>query len=835
MKAPVSWLRDFVVIPADATGRDVAELLLKVGFEVEGVDSVGDVQGPLVVGRVISIEELPDLKKPIRWCQVEVGAAHGNADTPGIRGIVCGARNFAEGDLVVVALPGTTLPGDFTIATRKTYGQISDGMICSAREIGLGDEHDGIIILPADSATPGDDAFPILGLGDQVLDIAVTPDRGYALSIRGLARELSIALGVEMTDPGQVLAELPAAAGEALACASDDTQACDLFVLQTLTGFDPKAPTPDFIKSRLAAVGVRSISLAVDVTNYVMFELGQPLHAFDADKISGTVRARRAVAGEKLETLDHVTRELVPDDLVIADDSGALSLAGTMGGLASEITDATTRIAIESAHFDPVVVARMSRRHKLSSESSRRFERGVDRMLAPIAAARVAELLISFGGAEFAGSAGVETAPAKSVIEFDPALPSRIAGHTYSQDLVKEILIAVGCTVTESAGAWAVTPPSWRPDLIVPIDLVEEIVRIDGFDNVPTRLPVAPKGRGLTQKQRLQRRAGLHLAGRGLVEVRNYPFVGVSELDALELAQDDVRRNALRLANSLSDEQPLMRTTLLPGLLTAVTRNISRGSTDVALYEIASVSLLRVGQSANGGTNPPRPEVNGRPNDSLLSELEALLPDQPLHFAAVLTGATSPAGWWGSAANYSWRDAITAVLNLGLELGVVIDVEAGVLAPWHPGRCASLSVNGVVIGHAGELSPRVLENLGLPKRAVALEIHLDVVLANAQSVASAPTVNTFPVAKEDIALIVADAVAAKDVLATIKDAAGELLEDVRLFDVYQGAQIGEGNKSLAFAMRFRASDRTLSSQEVAEAREGAIAAAQKLHGATLRG
>ena len=300
MKVPVSWLREFVEIPAELSGRDVAALLLSVGFEVEGVDSVGDVQGPLVVGRVAHIEELEGLKKPIRFCQVEVGAANGHEDTPGVRGIICGARNFAEGDLVVVALPGTTLPGDFTIATRKTYGRISDGMICSGRELGVSDDHDGIIILPAGSAQPGDDAFPIMGLGEEVLDIAVTPDRGYAMSIRGMAREVAIARGIEFVDPGTNLVELPTASGIPAQAASDDQHACDLLVLHTLANFDPAAPTPDFITSRLSAVGVRSISLAVDVTNYVMFELGQPLHAFDADKVTGTIRARRARDGEAL-------------------------------------------------------------------------------------------------------------------------------------------------------------------------------------------------------------------------------------------------------------------------------------------------------------------------------------------------------------------------------------------------------------------------------------------------------------------------------------------------------------------------------------------------------
>jgi phenylalanyl-tRNA synthetase beta chain len=832
MKVPVSWLRDFVAIPESATGRDVAAMLLGVGFEVESVETVGDVRGQLVVGRVSSIEELTEFKKPIRWCQVEVGAANGAEETPGVRGIVCGARNFEEGDLVIVALSGTTLPGDFTIATRETYGHISDGMMCSPRELGLSDDHGGLIVLPAGSAQPGDDAFPILGLGDEVLDIAITPDRGYALSVRGLAREVAIAQGVDFVDPGVEVPALPEPSGDAISAASEDSQACDLLVLHTVEGFDPAAPTPDFIKNRLAAVGVRSISLAVDVTNYVMFELGQPLHAFDADKVKGTIRARRAVVGEKLETLDHVVRELDADDLVIADDSGALSLAGTMGGFATEISDSTTRIVIEAAHFDSVVVARMSRRHKLSSESSRRFERGVDRMLAPVAAARALELLLAHGGATYAGTSGVESAPDRTVIAFDPQLPSRIAGHDYATSVVESTLTAVGCLVDTSGETWTVRPPSWRPDLDAPIDLVEEVVRIDGFDKVPSRLPTAPKGRGLTAQQRLRRHVGVYLASRGLVEVRNYPFIGVTELDAMGLEAGDPRRNTLQLANPLSDEAPLMRTSLLPGIASALGRNVSRGFNDVALFEMASVCWLWDAPDADAVA--PRVSVAGRPSDTELASLNALLPEQPLHAGAILTGSLASSGWWGTAAPATWRDAIELVVALGRELGVEVTVANGQVAPWHPGRCADLSINGQTFGHAGELAPRAAAAMGVPARSVAFEFNVDLLIEAAQSTPRAPRVWTYPVAKEDLALVVDKATPAAGVMAVIEQAAGELLEEVRLFDVYDGAQVPEGKKSLAFALRFRASDRTLEAAEVATARQAVISAAEAAFGATLR-
>ena len=813
MKLPVSWLKEFVSVPDGATGREIAASLLSVGFEVESVESVGDVQGPLVVGLVEKVEELTDFKKPIRYCTVNLGKK--------TNGIICGARNFQEGDLVVVALPGTTLPGNFTISARETYGKVSNGMICSARELGIGEDHDGIIVLPSGSAKPGDDAFPILGLGEEVLDIAVTPDRGYALSIRGLAREYAIATGQPFSDPGVDLPQLPQPTGEAVQAASDDRASCDLLVLHTLSNFNPKAPTPDFMRARLAAVGVRSISLAVDVTNYVMFEVGQPLHAFDADKVKGTIRARRAKKKEQLETLDHTMRDLTTDDLVIADDRAALSVAGVMGGAYSEITDDTTRIVIEAAHFDSAYTAQTSRRHKLSSEASRRFERGVDRMLPPIAAARASQLLIEHGGAKLEGISGVETAPNATVIEFDPALTARTAGRPYDDGASKAILTSLGCQVDDSKSKWIVKPPSWRPDLTMPIDLVEEIIRIDGYEKVPTTLPVGPHGRGLTTQQRLLRRVGLHLAGQGLVEVRNYPFVGQSELDALELPKDASRRHALRLANPLSDEQPFLRTTLLPGLLSAVSRNTSRGFLDVCLFEIASVVLPSKEQSATGTTNPPRPAVSARPSDGELKKIEELLPAQPTYASGVLTSST-------------WDQAIQIVLSLASEIGVTLTVQKAEVAPWHPGRCAQLLLAKQVVGTAGELAPRVIENLGLPKRSVAFEVDLSALFEVANTTPTAPRIWTFPIAKEDIALVVKKDVTVAALLETVKQAAGEILEDIKLFDVYEGNQVPEGHKSVAFALRFRASDRTLSADEVANARNSAVEAANKKFGATLR-
>ncbi len=823
MRAPVSWLRELVSIPDSESGRDIAERLIRAGLEVETVETLGEgVLGELVVGRVESIEELTDFKKPIRWCQVTVGGA--------TRGIICGARNFSEGDLVAVALPGTVLPGGFTIATRETYGHMSDGMLCSERELGLGEGHDGIIILEPGSALPGNDARPILGVGDEVLDIAVTPDRGYALSMRGLARELAIAYEVPFVDVGRELVELPAPDAERLpaACASDDLEACALFTLRTIIDFDPTKVSPGWMRSRLSACGMRPVSLAVDVTNYVMLETGQPLHAFDLGKIRGAIRAGRPAGGETLETIDHVVRTLSSDDLVISDDRGPIGLAGTMGGLETEIDSTTTSLALEAAHFSAEVVARMARRHKLSSEASRRFERGVDRELAPYASARAASLLLQWGGGHYVGMTAVEAAMSPVIIEMRSSEPSAVAGMEIPEATVIESLGRVGCEVVGGQDPLRVIAPSWRADLTDACDLVEEVVRLIGYDNVPSRLPTAAVGHGLTAAQRMRRRVGVMLAARGGVEVLSYPFVSDAELDALRIPSDDPRRSTVVLANPMSDQLPYLRATLLPGLLTAVRRNAGRGSTSVNLFELGSVYRGAVEGEAL------RPSVLMRPSEQEWAALNEALPSQPFLVAGVLAGERELDGWWGAARAYDWSDALAAAVSVGEILGITLEVSRGANPSFHPGRCAELVLAGTVVGSAGELHPRVCEALGLVPRTCAWELDLGALMTSAPPVRPAPIVGTQPVAKEDLALIVSDEVSTSAVEQALRQGAGELLESVRLFDVYRGPQVPDGHRSLAFALRFRAPDRTLEAAETAEVRQAAIDCAASTCGAVLR-
>jgi phenylalanyl-tRNA synthetase beta chain len=824
MRVPLSWLREYVDLPAEVSGRELAERLIPIGFEVETVHESGaGLTGPLPVGHVLEIEELTGFKKPIRYCQVQVGA-----EPSEVRGIVCGARNFAVGDKVVVALPGAVLPGDFKIAARKTYDHVSDGMICSARELGLGEDHAGIIVLPADTPV-GADAIELLGIRDEVLDIAVTTDRGYCLSMRGMARETAIAYGLSLRDPALLDVPAPTQGGHQVRL--EDPVGCDRFVARVVRGIDPLAPSPLWLQRRIQLAGMRPISLIVDITNYVMLEIGQPLHAYDLDRLTGAITVRRAAPGEKLTTLDDAERTLHPEDLLITDESGPIGLAGVMGGASTEVHSGTVNVLIEAAHFDPASISRTARRHKLPSEASRRFERAVDPEAAAAAGQRAVDLLAALG----LGQADPEVTVASTrprpaaPIHIDAGLPGRVAGLEYPRTAVVRRLQEVGCTV-EGAEQLAVIPPSWRPDLTDPNDLAEEVIRLEGYDRIPSRLPVAPRGRGLTLRQRLHRRVGRALADAGYVEVLNYPFVGAAELDALGIAPDDARRSALTVVNPISDEQPQLRTTLLPGLFATLRRNVGRGFPDVALFETGLVYQPRPDASA-----PPRLPVDRRPTDEELAALEAALPDQPRHVAAVLVGARENNGWWGEGRAADWADAIEAARTVAAACGAELTVDQEQYEPWHPGRCAVLSLDERIVGYAGELHPKVLEAFGLPPRTCAMELNLDALLPATETPVTGPQVSAFPVAAVDVALVVSREVPAADVESALVAGAGPLLESVRLFDVYEGDRIQEGSKSLAFSLRLRAADRTLKADEVAAVRDAAVASATRHTDAVLRG
>ena len=847
MRIPISWLREFAEVPAGATAEDVMAELVKVGFEEEAVHRPTDtLKGPIVVGQVLSLVKEPQTNgKTINWCQVRVvpegqeqTLTGEGIDPSGVQGIICGAHNFVEGDKVVVTLPGAVLPGDFHISARKTYGHLSAGMIASVRELGIGEDHDGILVLSRIGLDPevGTDAMELLGLYDEAAEINVTPDRGYAFSIRGVAREYAHATGTTFTDPAsrvQAPAELSGGYGVKL---NDDAPiygkpGCDRFVARTVRGVDATRPTPPWMVSRLRLAGIRSISLPVDISNYVMLELGQPTHCYDLDKLSGDIVVRRAAAGEKITTLDDKVRTLDPEDLLITDDSGAIGIAGVMGGAATEVGDTTSNILVEAAHFDEVSISRSRRRHKLPSEASKRFERGVDWQVAGIAAQRVVDLLVELAGGT-ADEAGTDVGTAPDTVTID--LPAEFAAARIGIDFTEEQIVTsledLGAAVAKSDGGWSVTAPSWRNDLETKEDLSEEIARLVGYDKIPATLPVAPPGRGLTRVQQQRRRLIQALADAGLTEVLSYPFVSKAANDTFGVPEQGANRTAVKLANPISEEQGFLRTSILPGLIDVAKRNHSRGFRDLALFESGLVFL----PAEKMGTESI-PPLGAKPSDEVLDALYDGVPDQPFHVAAVLTGHDSPAAAAHTPRAWDWADALDFARLAGDVLGVELVVSQGSHQAFHPGRAARLSLHtGETVGYAGELHPKLLAASDMPARSVALEIDADALFEAAPDVIVARHISTFPVATQDVALVVPAEVPADDVLAALREGAGELLEDVALFDVYAGQGIGDGKKSLAFGLRFRAADRTLTADEASAARESAVALAAERFGAVQR-
>lgn len=875
---PLSWMAEHTDVIPGTDAQSLAAALVRVGLEEETIHPAR-VTGPLVVGKVLTIvKEEQSNGKVINYCRVDVGRHN---DEPGTgkepsdlpsRGIICGAHNFVEGDLVVVSLPGAVLPGPFPIASRKTYGHISDGMICSARELGLSEDHSGIIILTemfphAEIPAPGQDLISFLGLGEEVLEINVTPDRGYCFSMRGVAREYSHSTGVSFRDPG-LRADLPAAneAGFPVVLRDESpirgNAGCDRFVTRIVRGINPSAPSPRWMVERLEMAGMRSVSLAVDITNYVMLDLGQPMHAYDLGALAAPIVVRRAQAGETLTTLDDISRQLDPQDLLITDSPDGegtriIGLAGVMGGQYSEVEESTVDVLLEAAHFDAVSIARTSRRHRLHSEAAKRFERGTDPLLPAVAAQMAVDLLVEYGGGTAdQGVFDINQVPAPTVISFPLTETERLTGVRHAPVRQRELLEMIGCTIMgrDADAVWQVTVPSWRPDVTEPAHLVEEIARLDGYDNIPSILPVAPAGRGLTHTQKARRSAASTLAESGLVEVESYPFVSETIFDRQGMGDADERRQAVRLRNPLADDAPLLRTSVVDSLLDVAGRNVSRGLPSVAVYEVAKVTRPQ------GTVIAGLPSADFRPEDTVLADLKAGIPAQPWHIGGVMGGQASlPSVLGGQQRAWDWSDAVESVRRVASALGVRVEVtrawnptalpvkgapvpvaavEPSEVAPWHPGRVARIFVRQgrelVTVALAGELLPAVCKEFGLPKRSVAFELDLDALIASMNTApVQVKAISTHPIAKEDVALVVPVDVPVSRVEQVIRQGAGALLEEVSLFDIYSGDQVPEGYRSLAFALRLR-SDHTLTAEETARVRADIVSKAEKVLGASLR-
>jgi len=821
VKVPLSWLAEYVELPKDATPHDVMEQLVRVGLEEESAIG-GEITGPVVVGKVLEfVEEEQSNGKTIRWCQVQVGP-----NPQDVRGIVCGARNFEVGDKVVVTLPGAVLPGGFEIAARKTYGHVSDGMIASAKELSLSDDHDGILRLVTLGLDPelGSDALELLGLNEAAAEVNVTPDRGYCFSIRGIAREYSHATSSEFTDPASLVT--PAKVSGFDLKISDGspihgTAGCSNFLLVGVEGIDATSPTPSWMANRLKLAGMRSISIAVDITNYVMLELGQPLHAYDLDKLTGGIEVRRAKKGEKITTLDDKERILHEEDLLITDESGPIGIAGVMGGASTEVTDTTTKILLEAAIFDPISIARSARRHKLPSEASKRFERGVDHKVSAYAAARAAQLLIELAGGKLSGLGAehvTEMAPIK--ISMDVGFPAALVGYDYSEKEVAAALEMIGCKVS-GKGSLEVEVPSWRPDLRHKTDLAEEVARLVGYDKIPATIPVAPPGRGLTRKQQLRRKVLGALVGSGFVEVLNYPFYTPEQNSWFSST------GAIELENPIQSEAGQLRKELLPGLLQAAARNVSRANSNLAIVEEGSAFI------AGGTAVTALPVGTQRPSDKVLESLNASIPSQPRKLAGVALGDWVAQQPGQASIEAGYQQAISALFSALASIGVGSGLTQAEVMGLHPGRGAKVLVSGQEVGIVGELHPDIADELHLPGRVGVFEVDLSAIYDLAPELIAASEIGVMPAATQDLSLVVGLDVPSAELVETIREGAGELLESISLVDDWRSETLGQ-KKSLTFSMIFRAKDKTLTAAEATAAKEAAVQLAAERHGAELR-
>jgi len=830
VRIPASQLREWVDLPADATPEHLHDALVAVGFEEEAVHG-GDLSGPIVVGEVLEFTPEPQANgKTINWCQVRVAKDGPDA----VRGIVCGAHNFHVGDKVVVSLPGAVLPGPFPISARKTYGHVSDGMIASAKELGLGDEHSGILRLAELGLDPevGTDAISLLGLDDFAVEINVTPDRGYAMSIRGVAREYAHSTGAAFRDPATAVTITPASGFPVTITDSAPIrgqQGCTGFVARVVRGLDRTAQTPAWMVKRLALMGIRSISLPVDISNYVMMELGQPTHTYDLNKLTGGITVRRAVAGETLTTLDEQVRQLHVEDLLICDESGPIGLAGVMGGATTEIDDASTDVLIEAATFDPVTIARSARRHKLPSEASKRFARGVDPEVSRAAAQRVVDLLVELAGgtADSLGNDDVSV-PTRATIDLPADYIAGRIGVDYSESEIESVLTEIGATVTRASDGWSVVPPSWRPDLIDAPGLAEEVARIHGYDRIPSAIPVAPPGRGLTRSQAARRRVAQVLAGAGLTEVLAYPFV-TTEDNALFGSPAGTPVPEMTLANALDPLVAKLRVSLLPGLLDTAKRNVARGLTSLALFE---TGVVFTPTSATG--SDAIPVGTTKPDPSTLDALYRSVPEQPWHVSAVFVGSIIPKQPGQQAVASGLADALDAVRAIATAVGTTVEIRQGSHGAFHPGRTAEILAAGSVVGFAGEIVPSLAQSRDLPRVVAALELNLDALIASAPDHVEADAIRVFPAATQDLSLVVDRSVPAADVLVAVVEGAGDLLESATLVDDYRGSGLADNEKSLTFALRFRAPDRTLTANEATESKLAGVAVAQQRFNAAIR-
>ncbi|MDA8165193.1 MAG: phenylalanine--tRNA ligase subunit beta [Desulfobacteraceae bacterium] len=784
MKFTFSWLTQY--IDPGLTPAQVADRLTMAGLEVDSVEELFATFDNVRVAKVLGVERHPDADK-LTVCRVEVGTEE--------KQIVCGAPNVRAGLTTAVALPGAKLPSGLVIKKAKLRGVESQGMLCSAREIGLGEEAGGIMELP-DSLASGAPLAEALGLRDTVIEVDLTPNRADCASVLGIAREVGGFTGRKMASP-VAETDLPVLDGTNVpfGVEVEDPVACPRYAARLLTGITI-GPSPWWLRRQLLAVGVRPINNVVDVTNFVMLEYGQPLHAFDFDRLAGQrIVVRTPRPGEGIATLDGQERTLEPEMLLICDAEKPVAVAGVMGGANSEVGPATTRVLLESAFFNPVSVRRTARTLKMSTEASYRFERGVDPQGTVKALERAARLLVEIAGATPVPG-GIDR---KAEIPEPPLLTLRVArtndllGTVYTRKEIAAALNAIEIAAEEKdAGTLMVRPPSFRVDLEREVDLIEEVARLKGYNTIPTTLPLVPMRFPAQDRQReLHRELARLFVSLGFSEAINYSFVAAQHCDLLGLAADDAARAFVRLLNPLAEEQSVLRTTLLPGLLENVRHNLNHESPDIRLFEIGK---------------------------SFFSRGEASLPEERLRLTAVASGRRHPGAprlHAGEAAVdlYDLKGVVEQVLAM-LRVEVRLEAEALARSYAAPGSSMRLTGNGRELGSFGRLAPEMGRGFGIKQEVYFLDLDLDGLGALAPAPKGFRSLPKFPAVKWDAAFLVPENVGGGDLIAAIREANEPLVEEAELFDVYRGKSIEAGWKSVAIAVTYRAADRTLDDRAV---------------------
>ncbi|GAB4561188.1 MAG: phenylalanine--tRNA ligase subunit beta [Geothermobacteraceae bacterium] len=798
----VNWLREFVDFNADV--EDLAHRLTMAGLEVEAVEHIGADLDSVIVARLLSVEKHPEADR-LTVCQVDTGSEQLQ--------IVCGATNHRTGDLVALAQVGSVLPGDFKIKKSKIRGQVSMGMLCSEKELGLSEESAGIMILP-EGLDLGRPVFEALGLKDTRIEIGLTPNRPDCLSVYGVAREVAALYGVPLKKPEVQVSEIGPAAAGVTSVSIEEPEHCPRYMARVVKGVRI-GPSPAWLVRKLESVGQRSVNNVVDITNLIMLELGQPMHAFDFDLLrQGRIVVRLAEEGSRFTTLDGQERELRSTDLVICDGEGPVALAGIMGGENSEIGDTTCNILLESAYFKPTTVRRTAKRLGIHSESSHRFERGTDINMVPFALDRAAMLVAELAGGEVAKGA-IDAYPnpfEPARIELRMQRCNEVLGLDLNIDTARKHLESIGIACDTVPGdRLSCGVPSFRPDLEREIDLIEEVARLAGYDTIPVTMPVSRLiDNEAREHKKFVDRARNCMVGQGFNEIVSYSFISPEAWDQLGLSAGDPRRQVIRLLNPLTEEQSVMRTTLVPSMLQTVAGNLAYRSHDLRLFELRPVFL-----PATGGEEEHQ---------------------EPWRLSLALSGRRSPLGWASEEQAVDFFDLKGACEllfgHLGIE-GVSWQADAG--EPWlHPGKSARLLAGEVQVGVAGELHPEIQSRLDLEQTVYVAEIDIEQLGGLPRPGVRFSKLSRFPDTFRDSAILVDDDLGAEQVLEVVRQASPKFAEDVVLFDLYRGKGVPEGKKSLAFRVRYRSFDQTLTDEQITRAHDKIIRRLEKEFGARIR-